>query len=141
MSDTNKAAVRGYIEEVMNKGQGDVSKFDKYVASNAMLHNPYPAAGSDINAWKDRVRMFAAAFTDIHVTVEDQIADGDKVVTRTVFSGTHSGAFRGIPATGRRIAADEIQITRMKDGKVIERWSLLDVPTLLKQIGVDRIPN
>ena len=73
MSDTNKAAVRGYIEEVMNKGQGDVSKFDKYVASNAVLHNPYPAAGSDINAWKDRVRMFAAAFTDIHVTVEDQI--------------------------------------------------------------------
>lgn len=141
MSETNKAAVRGYIEDVMNKGQGDVSKFDKYVAADAVLHNAYPAAGIDINAWKDRVRMFASAFTNIHVTVEDQMADGDKVVTRTVFSGTHSGVFRGIPATGRRITVDEIQITKMKNGKVVERWSLLDVPTMLKQIGVDRIPS
>ena len=141
MSEANKATVRGYIEEVMIKGQGDVSKFDKYVQPDAILHNAYPASGSDINAWKDRVRMFAAAFSDIHVTIHDQIAEGDKVVTRTVFSGTHSGTFRDIPATGRRIAADEIQITRMRDGKVAERWSLLDVPSLLKQIGVDRVPN
>jgi len=125
----------------MNEGQGDVSKFEKYVASDAILHNAYPAAGSDINAWKDRVRMFAAAFSKIHVTIEDQIAEGDKVVTRTIFGGTHTGSFRGIPTTGRRIAVDEIQITRMKDGKVAERWSLLDVPNLLKQIGVDRIPS
>ena len=75
------------------------------------------------------------------MTVEDQIAEGDKVVTRTVFSGTHSGMFRAIPATGRRVAVDEIQITRMNAGKVAERWSLLDVPSLLKQIGVDRIPG
>ena len=102
MSDANKAAVRGYIEEVMIKGQGDVSKFETYVAPDAILHNTYPASGSDINAWKDRVLMFAAAFTDIHVTIHDQVAEGDKVVTRTVFSGIHSGTFRGIPATGHR---------------------------------------
>jgi predicted ester cyclase len=98
MSEANKAAVRGYIEEVMIKGQGDVSKFEKYVQPDAILHNAYPATGSDINAWKDRVRMFAAAFTEIHVTIHDQIAEGDKVVTRTVFSGGptvgHSGASR-----------------------------------------------
>ena len=141
MSDANKAAARGNIEEVMIKGQGDVSKFETYVAPDAILHNAYPASGSDINAWKDRVLMFAVAFTDIHVTIHDQVAEGDKVVTRTVFSGIHSGTFRGIPATGHRVAADEIQITRMKDGKVVERWSLLDVPSLLKQIGVDRIPS
>ena len=81
MSETSKAAVRRYIEDVMNKGQGDVSKFDKYVAADAVLHNAYPTAGSDINAWKDRVRMFAVALTNIHVTVEDQMADADKVVT------------------------------------------------------------
>ncbi len=141
MSEANKAAVRGYIDEVMNKGQGDVSKFDKYVQPDAILHNAYPATGSDINAWKDRVRMFAAAFSDMHVTIHDQIAEGDKVVTRTVWSGTHSGTFRGIPATGLRVSADEIQITRMRDGRVAERWSLLDVPSVLKQLGVDRIPT
>ena len=141
MSEANKAAVRGYIEEVMNKGQGDVSKFEKYIATDAILHNAYPAVGSDINAWKDRVRMYAAAFSEMHIAIEDQIAEGDKVVTRTVFTATHTGTFRGIPATGRRIAVDEIQITRMKDGKVAERWSLLDMPSLLKQIGVDRFPS
>ena len=141
MSEANKATVRGYIEQVMIKGQGDVSKFETYVATDAVLHNAYPATGSDINAWKDRVRLFAAAFSNIHVTVHDQIAEGDKVVTRTVFSGVHSGTFRGIPATGRRIAVDEIQITRMRDQKIAERWSLLDVPSLLKQIGADRFPS
>jgi predicted ester cyclase len=141
MSDANKAAVRGYIEDVMINGQGDVSHFERYIASDVILHNAYPAVGSDINAWKDRVRMFAAAFSEMHVTVHDQIAEGDKVVTRTVWSGVHTGTFRGIPATGRHVAADEIQITRMKDDIVVERWSLLDVPSLLKQLGVDRVPS
>jgi predicted ester cyclase len=126
---------------VMIKGQGDVSKFDTYIQSDVILHNAYPASGSDINAWKDRVRMFSASFTDMHVAILDQIAEGDKVVTRTVWSGVHSGTFGGIPATGRSVAADEIQITRMRDGKVAERWSLLDVPSLLKQIGVDHLPT
>lgn len=134
MSDVNKTAVRRYIEEVMIKGQGDVSKFETYIQPDVILHNAYPASGSDINAWKDRVRMFATAFTAMNVAIHDQIAEGDKVVTRTVWSGVHSGRFHGIPATGRRVAADEIQITRMLDGKVAERWSLLDMPSLLKQI-------
>ena len=141
MSEANKAAVRGYIEEVMIKGQGDVSKFDTYIQPDAILHSAYLAAGSDINAWKDRVRMFAAAFSDMHVAIHDQIAEGDKVVTRTVWSGTHTGTFGGIPATGRRVAIDEMQITRMRDGKIAERWSLADAPSLLKQLGVDRMPS
>ena len=140
MSDTKKAVVQGYIEEVMNRGQGDVSKFDRFIARNAVLHNPYPATGSDTEAWKNRVRIYVAAFSDIHVTVEDQIAEGDKVVTRTIFRGTHTGDFRGIPATGRRVAVDEIQITRIRDGRIAERWSILDVLSLLRQLGVDRIP-
>lgn len=141
MSEANRAAVRGYIEDVMIKGQGDVSKFAAYIAPDVILHNAYPAVGSDIEAWKDRVRMFAAAFSDMHVTIHDQIAEGDKVVTRTVWSGVHTGSFRGIPATRRRVAADEIQIVRMRDGKVVERWSLLDAPSLFKQLGVDRMPD
>lgn len=141
MSEINKATVRGYIEEVMIKGQGDVTKFEKYIQPDAILHNAYPASGSDIGAWKGRVQMFAAAFSDMNVDIHDQIAEGDKVTTRTVWSGTHTAIFRGIPATGRRVAMDEIQITRMRDGKIAERWSLADVPSLLQQLGVDRIPS
>ncbi len=137
MSEGHKAVVRGYIEAVMNKGQGDVSKFDCYVHADAILHNAYPAEGSTADAWRERVRIFGAAFSQISVTVEDQIAEGDKVVTRTIFRGTHTGTFQGIPATGKRIAADEIQITRMRDGKIAERWSLLDHISLLKQLGLE----
>jgi steroid delta-isomerase-like uncharacterized protein len=137
MSSDHKSVVRGYIEEVMNKGQGDVAKFDRYVHADAILHNAYPAQGSTAEAWKERVRIFAAAFTEIQVSVEDQVAEADKVVTRTIFRGTHTGTFQGIAPTGKRIAADEIQITRMKDGKIAERWSLLDHVSLLKQLGRD----
>jgi predicted ester cyclase len=137
MSEEHKAVVRGYIEDVMNRGQGDVSRFHHYVQADAVLHNAYPAQGSTADAWKERVRIFATAFSEIHVTVEDQVAEGDKVVTRTVFRGTHTGTFQGIAATGVRIAADEIQITRMRGGKIAERWSLLDHISILKQLGRD----
>ncbi|HEX6296904.1 MAG TPA: ester cyclase [Burkholderiales bacterium] len=137
MSSESKAVVRSYIEEVMNKGQGDITKFDRYVHGDAILHNAYPAQGSTAAAWKERVRIFAAAFSNIQVTVEDQLAEGDKVVTRTIFRGSHTGTFQGIPPTGKRIAADEIQITRIRDGRIAERWSLLDHVSLLKQLGRD----
>ena len=120
MSDANKAAVRGYIEEVMIKGQGDVSKFDTYIQPDVILHNAYPASGSDINAWKDRVRMFAAAFTDMHVAIHDQIAEGDKVVTRTVWSGVHSGHVprhpRNRPSRRRRRDPDHPHARRQGRG-------------------------
>ena len=141
MSDEHKAVVRGYIEDVMNGGQGDVSLFHRYVHVDAILHNAYPAQGSTADAWMERVRIFAAAFSEIHVTVEDQVAEGEKVVTRTIFRGTHTGNFQGIAATGVRIAADEIQITRMKDGKIAERWSILDHISILKQLGRDPYPS
>lgn len=137
MSEEHKAVVRDYIDDVMNRGQGDLSRFDRYVHADAVLHNAYPVQGSTVDVWKERVRLFAAAFSDIHITVEDQVVEGDKVVTRTIFRGTHSGTFQGIPATGIRIAADEIQIARIRDGKIAERWSVHDHISILKQLGRD----
>ncbi|MET0166376.1 MAG: ester cyclase, partial [Vicinamibacterales bacterium] len=104
-------------DEVMNHGQGDISKVDRYVHADAILH-AYPAKGSTAEAWKERLRMFAAAFSEIHVTAEDQVAEGDRVVTRTIFRATHTGLFQGIPASGKRVALDEIQITRIRDGRL-----------------------
>jgi predicted ester cyclase len=137
MSDDHKAIVRSYIEDVMNQGQGDVARIDRHVHANAILHNAYPAQGSTVETWKERLRMFTAAFSDFHVTVEDQVAEGDRVATRTVFRATHTGTFQGIAATGVRIAVDEIQITRVREGKIAERWSLYDHTSLLKQLGRD----
>ncbi len=63
MDEEHKAVVRGYIDDVMNKGQGDIGKFNRYIHADAILHNAYPAQGSTADAWKERVRIFAAAFS------------------------------------------------------------------------------
>ncbi len=141
MSEANKDLVRGYYRDVMNMGQGDTVEFDKYVSSEAVLHNAYPSEPVDAEAWKSRVGIFTTSFSDVEITLEDLIAEGDKVVTQMIFRGTHTGEFLGIAPTGKRIAADEIQFMRMKDGMIVERRSVIDMISLLVQIGASDIPD
>lgn len=141
MSEANKELVRGYYRDVMNKGQGDTTIFDHYVSPDAILHNSYPSGPVDAQAWKDRVRIFTSSFSDVEIELGDVIAEGDKVVTQMIFRGTHTGEFLGIPATGKRVAADEIQIMRVVDGKIVERRSVLDMISLLAQLGATEIPE
>ena len=139
MSEENKALVRRWFAE-LDKGNWQI--VDDLIAVDYIDHNPpLPDMAPGREGVKQANALLRAAFPDVRHTVEDQIAEGDKVVTRTVCSATHTSTFQGIPATGRHVSVAEIQITRMKDGKVAERWSLLDVPSLLKQIGVNRIPG
>jgi predicted ester cyclase len=81
-------------------------------------------------------RMFYAAFPDLRHTVEDQIAEGDKVVTRITIRGTHQGELMGIPPTGRQIAVSALSIDRISDGKIAEEWVNSDVLGMLQQLGV-----
>jgi steroid delta-isomerase-like uncharacterized protein len=80
-----------------------------------------------------------AAFPDVHYTVEDQIAEGDKVVVRYRFRGTHLGAFQGMPPTGKQITYTGILIYRLVDGKIGEQWTEFDLLGFLRQLGV--LPN
>jgi predicted ester cyclase len=82
------------------------------------------------------VGMLASAFSDNEVTVDDQIAEGDKVVTRWSSKGTHSGEFFGIPATGKRVAGKGIGISRIVDGKIVEEWGESDMLGMMQQLGV-----
>ncbi len=141
MSEANKDLARSYYRDVMNMGQGDTVAFDKYVSSDAVLHNAYPSEPVDAEAWKNRVRIFTTSFSDVEITLEDLIAEGDKVVTQMIFRGTHTGEFLGIQPTGKRVAVDEIQIMRIEAGRIVERRSVLDMISLLVQIGATEIPD
>lgn len=79
---------------------------------------------------------FHAAFADFAVEVLDQVAEGDKVMTYKVFSGTHTGEFQGIPASGRAVRFDVMDIVRLRDGQVVEHWGMVDQLALLRQLGV-----
>ena len=125
--EKNKAIVRGYLYEVVNKG--NLAAVDTYFSADAVF-NSRPAKAQ--LALTQAVRQ---AFPDFRLTIEDQIAEGDKVVTRVTFSGTHSGEFGGIAATGKQVKYSGIAIDRIVDGKVVEMWHVAETLSLFQQIG------
>jgi steroid delta-isomerase-like uncharacterized protein len=134
MSERNKAMVRRAIEQVWNRA--DYDSLDELVASDIVIHSTTP--GDDIHG-PEGIRQFygalRAAFPDLHFTVEDQVAAGDRVVTRWTASATHSGAFQGLPPTGRQIRLTGIDIDRFANDKVVECWPVMDELGLLHQLG------
>jgi steroid delta-isomerase-like uncharacterized protein len=127
-----KAIFRRYVEEVSNQGNLELADeiFDSYLA-----HQPN---GSVLERGPEDVkrflREFQAAFPDFHTTIEDQIAEGDKVMTRYWWRGTHQGEFRGIPPTGRELQINGIGVFRFSpEGKVVESWDSYDQFSLMRQ--------
>ncbi len=89
-----------------------------------------------LDGTKQALTMWRAAFPDLTVTAEEMIAEGDKVAVRTVVRGTNSGEFMGMPATGKQVTMTGIEILRIADGKVVERWGELDMMGMMQQLGV-----
>ena len=132
MSEQNKAHIRRVIEEVYNRGHLDL--VDEVAASDLVIH----AGPQDIRG-REGARQYVAAlragFPDLRFTIEDQIAEGDMVVTRWTARGTHTGQFQSIPATGKQIRLMGTDIDRMIDGKVVECWAHVDELGLMQQLG------
>ncbi len=84
-------------------------------------------------------RLFRTAFPDLEWRIDDLIAEGDKVVARTTMSGTQTGEFFGIPATGRRVSMTGVHVFRVQDGKIAEHWGSNDDLSLLRQLGAIRV--
>jgi len=87
------------------------------------------------------IQMYLSAFPDIHVTIEELIAEGDKVVLRTVYRGTHQGELMGIPATGKPVNVAGIEIVRVEGNTLAERWATIDQLGMLQQLGVVPMPG
>ncbi|RLI36384.1 ester cyclase [Candidatus Bathyarchaeota archaeon] len=132
--DENKAKFRLVYEEILNKGNIDL--FDELCAPNFVKHTQQPGTDYGIEGSKQSVIMLRNAFPDITYTVEDLIAEGDKVVARWSAQGTHQGEFMGIPPTNKQVRFSGIEIIRLVDGKAVEEWEELDRLGLMTQLGV-----
>lgn len=133
-AEQNKARFREFIEEIINKR--NIAKLDEYLTPDFVEHEvvePFPAT-------RDGVRQFftgmLSAFPDLKVTINDAIAEGDKVVMRETWTGTHKSEFMGIPATGKRVEFSVIDIVHMKDGKATDHWGVSDTLKMMQQMGV-----
>lgn len=132
VSEQNKAIVRRWLEEVINTKK--VGLIDELLATEYRLHRP----GQEVNGIaevKDLVRVYFAAFPDLQCSIEDMLAEGDKVTTRWTVTGTHKGDLAGIAPTGKRVKVTGIIISRIACTKIAEEWESLDELGMLKQIG------
>ena len=129
-----KARARRLMEEVFN--QGDLAVARELVTADYVHHVPGDQPAPGPQGVSDTLTFMRHAFPDFHVIVEDEIADGDRVVQRVTVRGTHEGVFLGIPPTGRTVAFAAIDINRAgPDGRFVEHWSSADMLGLLQQLG------
>ena len=133
-TEANKAIIRRIVEEIQNRD--NLALIDELLAPNFVNHTPAPGLPPDREGIKQLLSMFRAAFPDGSMTIEDMIAEGDKVVSRKTYRGTHQGEFLGIPPTGRHITVGLIDMMRLVDGQVVEHWNVGDDLSMLQQLGV-----
>lgn len=133
--DENIAVARRYWEEIMNRGELEVT--DEIADPRLVIHHPdLPDGPVGAEGVRKVARMYRTAFPDLRFTIEDLLAEGDKVVSRVTLSGTHLGPLHHIPPTGREVAGiSGIVIDRFENGKLVERWGNFDNLRLMQQLG------
>jgi steroid delta-isomerase-like uncharacterized protein len=129
-TDANKALIRAHYDSTANAYRPSV--IERQVATDFVDHSNPDIAGPE--CVKAQARALRAAFPDLTVTIEDVVAEGDLVAVRGTWRGTHQGAFRGVPAIGRRIELSGMAFWRVAGGQIRESWSLLDMPNLMRQL-------
>ena len=132
--EDNKEALRRFVTEVINKQNLDA--IDELVAETYVDYSPLPGADATREGLRESLRELFAAFPDFQSHEQGLVAEADTVVYRGLASGTHRGDFMGTRATGRRAEFAEIHITRFADGKLVERWGLLDFAAMQQQLGL-----
>jgi predicted ester cyclase len=135
MSEANKALIQRWFEEVWN--QGRESTIDELLAVDAVARG---LSDTDVDLhgpveFKPFVHNLRGSFPDIHITIEDSVAEGDKVMVRVRVDATHKGIGLGVAPTGRRVSIAGIVLVRIKGGQIVEGWNSWDQLGLLRQIG------
>lgn len=133
MSD-NKAAAQEMFAAIAAGGDVDAA-IDKYLAEDFVEHEEVPGMGNTRDTPRQLFKMMHAAFTDFHVDVHDLLEDGDKVVARISFVGTHTGEFMGVPASGNPVTINAIDILQVRDGQCVAHWGVMDMAGALAQMG------
>ncbi len=132
--EENKQVVTEFIERLF--GRGDLSAVDAYLSDDFVNHDPPLGASADREGMRLAGASFRAAFPDWHSDLHRLIAEGDLVAEHFTASGTHRGEIMGAEPTGREVSLRGINIFRVRDGQITERWGRLDDLGFLQQLGV-----
>jgi predicted ester cyclase len=130
----NKQVVRRFVDEYQSAG--DERSLAELLHPDVVDRSRPPGVAAGAEGVRQQFDAFRAAFPDFQATIRDQIAEGDKVVTRKVFEGTHQGELMGIAPTGRAVEFEVIDIVRVEGGRIVEHWNVVDRLGLLQQLGV-----
>jgi predicted ester cyclase len=132
----NGASFRRFNDAV-NTGNAELisETIDEVFEPDVLIRTPLPVEATGAQAMKEVFGTLLRAFPDLHVTVEDVIEEGDKLVSRNVVTGTHEGDYMGLPPTGRSVTYNEIFILRFVKGRITETWGVVDVLSQMRQLG------
>lgn len=139
VTEQNKETYRRFIDDIFNHGR--LEKLDEFLLPSYTYRDAPPGSPSGPAIIPVVVKMFRAAFPDLHITIEDQVAEGDKVCSRTTTRGTHRGPLFGIPPSNKAIAMPGMTMVRFVDGRMEEGWVRNDTVMMLKQMGATSIPS
>ncbi len=133
-TEDNKAVVRKFIDALFT--DGDLGATDLYLAADFVNHDPPVGVGPDAEGMRAAGAMFRAAFPDWHSELHALVAEDDIVVERFTASGTHRGELMGVAPTNKHVELKGINIFRLRDGEITERWGRLDELGLFRQLGL-----
>jgi steroid delta-isomerase-like uncharacterized protein len=134
VAEANKSIVRRYVEEILN--QGNLALIDELFSADSIIHGPYVPELRGREARKQYLASLRKAFPDLHYILAELSAEGDRVVMRWSFSGTHRGEWLGVAATGKKVSISGTTTLRIADGMITEEFVQADVLSLVQQIGV-----
>jgi predicted ester cyclase len=134
--DDNKDLIRRYIQAIDDNETSDWTILDDYIAEDFVAHNPlYPGVSLDREGMKQGAEIFRVAAPGARHEISTQVAEGDLVVSHIVARGVHAGELLGIAATNKEVETDGMAIHRVRNGKIVEYWSVVDVARVLQQLG------
>jgi predicted ester cyclase len=134
---SNKETIRRFVDTV-NTGDAELiaKTIDEVIDPDAAIRTPLPLEATGAELAKEVWTMLLRGYPDLHITIEDLIEEGDKVVFRNTVTGTHGGEHMGLPPTGKSVTYNEIFIARFANGRIVETWGVVDVLSQMKQLGV-----
>ena len=138
MAEDNKTILRRVVNEIINRG--NLALADTLISPGYVYHGPGGLEVRGPEGFKQLVNMYRSAFPDLNMTIDDLIAEGDKIAWRWTARGTHKGDLTGIAPTGRTVTVTGILVTRFSSGKVTEDFESFDEVSMLRQLGVAAIP-
>jgi predicted ester cyclase len=140
--EQNKDLMRRFVEQVLNtKGSEGIERVRDFLSEDHVNHNDRSERGNGIEGMQNHILAVRRTYPDIEVTIDDQIAEGDLVVSRLTYRGTHAGKWLGIKPTGKKFTLEGAKIVRIREGRIVESWGFFNTLEALLEIGALRLPE